>query len=107
MDWKHQAPPVFIRDETDFVRPRSREAANVTGHLPRFQSLIGRDCEHDEETFDVQQPVRPQDRFDEIIGRSASLPAMLDAVKIVAPTDSTALILGETGTGKELISQAI
>jgi len=45
--------------------------------------------------------------FDEIVGTSAALKAALSQVKIVASTESTVLILGETGTGKELIARAI
>jgi formate hydrogenlyase transcriptional activator len=105
MDWKQQVPPVFIPDEADYTQRRSPVAAKVAHHFARL--LIGRDCQPDEETFDLQGPVRPEDQFEDIIGRSASLRAMLEEVKIVAPTDSTVLILGETGTGKELIARAI
>lgn len=45
--------------------------------------------------------------FDEIIGRSASLMAVLKDAKVVAPTDSTVLLLGETGTGKELVARSL
>jgi transcriptional regulator with GAF, ATPase, and Fis domain len=45
--------------------------------------------------------------FDEIIGKSAALEFVLAEVERVAPTDSTVLVLGETGTGKELIARAI
>jgi formate hydrogenlyase transcriptional activator len=45
--------------------------------------------------------------FERIIGNSAALEAVLDQVEQVAPTDSTVLIEGETGTGKELIAHAI
>jgi formate hydrogenlyase transcriptional activator len=48
-----------------------------------------------------------QRNFEEVVGRSAALRALLKQVEIVAPTDSTVLILGETGTGKELIARAI
>src|SRR5271170_4308508 len=46
-------------------------------------------------------------RFDRIIGNSAALECVLDQVELVAPTDSTVLIEGETGTGKELIAHAV
>jgi len=45
--------------------------------------------------------------FEQIIGRSAALRSVLRQVEVVAPTDAGVLILGETGTGKELIAQAI
>jgi formate hydrogenlyase transcriptional activator len=45
--------------------------------------------------------------FEEIVGKSTALRGVLAKVKTVAPTDSTVLICGETGTGKELIAQAI
>ena len=48
-----------------------------------------------------------QNRFEGIVGSSHALRAVLDQVRIVAPTDSTVLIEGETGTGKEVISNAI
>lgn len=46
-------------------------------------------------------------RFEEIIGESPALKSLLKKVERVAPTDSTVLVLGETGTGKELIARAI
>ncbi len=46
-------------------------------------------------------------RFEQIIGRSPLLEAVLEQVEQVAPTDSTVLIHGETGTGKELIARAV
>ncbi|HET8921979.1 MAG TPA: sigma 54-interacting transcriptional regulator [Candidatus Acidoferrum sp.] len=48
-----------------------------------------------------------ENKFDEIIGNSPALEFVLAEVERVAPTDSTVLILGETGTGKELIARAI
>src|ERR1700741_925554 len=45
--------------------------------------------------------------FEEIVGTSPALRAVLSSVSNVAPTDSTVLITGETGTGKELIARAV
>jgi formate hydrogenlyase transcriptional activator len=52
-------------------------------------------------------PDRDQRRFEQVIGKSAALEAVFEQVECVAPTDSTVLIQGETGTGKELIARAI
>jgi formate hydrogenlyase transcriptional activator len=53
------------------------------------------------------EDVCAEDRFEEIIGNSAPLKFVLAEVRRVAPTDSTVLVLGETGAGKEVIAEAI
>jgi formate hydrogenlyase transcriptional activator len=59
-------------------------------------------------SFDVVGELSPnEDRFEGIIGQSSALRRVLNMVEQVAPGDSTVLLLGETGTGKELIARAI
>ena len=58
-------------------------------------------------TPDAAECGRSDSRFSEIIGTSAALRRVLQAVETVAPTDATVLLLGETGTGKEVIARAI
>jgi formate hydrogenlyase transcriptional activator len=60
-----------------------------------------------EERKHLEGDVRSNIEFDEIVGQSGSLRQVLDQVRTVAPSDATVLILGETGTGKELIARAI
>jgi formate hydrogenlyase transcriptional activator len=55
----------------------------------------------------LQEEIRKEHNFEEIVGNSKSLLEVLRRVETVAPTDSTVLILGETGCGKELIARAI
>jgi formate hydrogenlyase transcriptional activator len=55
----------------------------------------------------LQEELKSEYNFEEIIGSSPALHGALSKVRQVAPTDSTVLILGETGTGKELIARAI
>jgi formate hydrogenlyase transcriptional activator len=55
----------------------------------------------------LEDEIRTEMNFSQIIGNSSSLRRVLKHVETVAPTDSTVLIYGETGTGKELIARAI
>src|SRR4029077_9983473 len=55
----------------------------------------------------LENEIRLEHNFEEIIGNSPKLKAVLESVRIVAPADSTVLIHGETGTGKEVIARAI
>jgi formate hydrogenlyase transcriptional activator len=55
----------------------------------------------------AEDTVNPMPGFAGVVGRSAALQRTLREVEVVAPTDSGVLILGETGTGKELIARAI
>ena len=55
----------------------------------------------------LREEIQQEHNFGEIVGRGAALRQVLSRVEMVAPTNSTVLILGETGTGKELIARAI
>jgi formate hydrogenlyase transcriptional activator len=60
-----------------------------------------------EERLYLESEIRSEHSFEDIVGTGAALRKVLDQVAIVAPTDSTVLLHGETGTGKELIARAI
>jgi PAS domain S-box-containing protein len=60
-----------------------------------------------EQNLYLQEEIKGSNNFEEIVGQSPALTAVLDNVRRVAVTDSTVLIMGETGTGKELIARAI
>lgn len=60
-----------------------------------------------QEKLYLEEEIRSEMGFEEIIGNSAALKHVLQLVETVAPSDSTVLLLGETGTGKELIARAV
>ena len=75
-----------------------REALDEVGRL--------KDRLHAENVY-LQEEIRLQHNFGEIVGESGALKQVLHKVEQVAPTDTTVLILGESGTGKELIARAL
>jgi PAS domain S-box-containing protein len=60
-----------------------------------------------QENLYLQEEIKAAGNFEEIVGRSSSLTAVLDQVRAVGPTEASVLIQGETGTGKELIARAV
>jgi formate hydrogenlyase transcriptional activator len=65
------------------------------------------DVRLDQERVYFEPEMRGKAGFEQIIGRSPALKQVLELVETVAPSDSTVLLLGETGTGKELIARAV
>src|SRR5262249_8688469 len=61
----------------------------------------------EEERLYLESEIRSEYNFQDIVGKSATLRNVLDQIAIVAPTSSTVLLHGETGTGKELFARAI
>jgi formate hydrogenlyase transcriptional activator len=77
------------------------ENAMAYGHIAELTDKLAR------EKVYLEDEIRSELNFEEIIGKSDALRTVLQQVETVAPTDSTVLICGETGTGKELIARAI
>ncbi len=59
------------------------------------------------ESLYLQETLRSELNFEEIVGTSPAIQRVFSSIEMVAPTDSTVLLLGETGTGKELIARAL
>jgi formate hydrogenlyase transcriptional activator len=93
---------------------RYNPVLNEHGHIVRWFATATdiEDRKHAEErmrneTVALREDIVRSSMFEEIVGSSQALRKILEEVSMVAPTDSTVLILGETGTGKELIARAI
>jgi formate hydrogenlyase transcriptional activator len=106
---------VFCRTEPDGFRPRDVEvleaiaqpiAAAVANALA-FEEIARLSGRLQEENQVLRQELDERSMFEEIVGSSKPLRRMLDRIEKVAGTDSTVLITGETGTGKELVARAI
>jgi len=87
-----------------------KEGAAMAVHSLAFEDVRHQASRSSNElaSFDVACELRPNDtRFEGIVGKSLALRRVMQMVEHVAPGDSTVLLLGETGTGKELIARAI
>src|SRR5581483_8715140 len=83
---------------------RQRAEAELQAALEQVQALQKK---LEAENVYLQEEIRKEHNFEEIVGNSPALLEVLRKVETVAPTDSTVLIMGETGCGKELIARAI
>jgi len=95
----------YEKDETDFLEQAVRQVAlAVENALEYERALKERDKEATQKRY-FEQELRAD--FGNIVGDSPALRSALELVAVVAPTDSSTLIFGETGTGKELVARAI
>jgi len=83
---------------------RKRTQTELQGRLAEIEELKSR---LEAENVVLREEARATRGFDEIVGKSAALGRVLASVARVAPMDTTVLLLGETGTGKELLANAI
>jgi formate hydrogenlyase transcriptional activator len=83
---------------------RQRAETELQAALEQVQALQKK---LEAENVYLQEEIRKEHNFEEIVGNSPALLEVLRKVETVAPTDSTVLIMGETGCGKELIARAI
>lgn len=86
------------------VDDRKRAENELAKALEEIRHL--KDRLHEENTY-LQEEIRKEHNFEEILGNSPELLKLLGRVESVAPTDANVLINGETGSGKELIARAI
>jgi formate hydrogenlyase transcriptional activator len=85
----------------------ANQVALAVANMQSYEEIVELKSRLEKENVYLQEEIRTEHNFEEIIGNSPALLTVLRKVEQVAPTDSTVLIYGETGTGKELIARAI
>ena len=97
----------FKQADLDLLSQISTQIALALENAIAFGRLSASKARLEEERLYLESEIRSEYNFEDIVGRSAALRKVLDQISIVAPTASTVLLHGETGTGKELIARAI
>ena len=97
----------FTDGDLQFFAQAAGQVAIALENALSYQRIEELNARLAEEKVYLEDEIRTDNRFEEIVGQSRVLKAVLKQVETVAPTDSTVLIYGETGTGKELLARAI
>ena len=98
---------VYTEDEINFLMQVANQIAVAVENALAYSEVRSLRDKLAEERVYLRDEIRTERNFEEIVGKSAVLRRVLKNAETVAPTDSTVLIYGETGTGKELIARAI
>jgi formate hydrogenlyase transcriptional activator len=97
----------FAPEEVELLNQVAQQIALAVENALAYKQIAQLKDKLAEEKLYLEEEIQTEYNFEEIIGDSLALRAVLKEVRVVGPTDSTVLILGETGTGKELIARAL
>src|SRR6202035_4625385 len=97
----------FSQDDLPFLTKVAHQGAIAIENARTFGEVSDQKKQLALEKLYLENELRSELKFEEIIGRSEALRRVLEQVETVSPTDSTVLIYGETGSGKELIARAV
>ena len=98
---------IFTQEEIEFLSQVASQIAITLKNALEYGQVTETKQRLVEQKLYLEDEIRIERNFEEIIGNSPRLKDVLESVRTVAPADSTVLIQGETGTGKELIARAI
>ena len=101
------ADHAFSPDQFPLLTRVAGQIAIAVRNAMSYQRIEQLNAQLAREKLYLEDEIRSEHLFDEIIGRSRALHRVLREIETVAPTDSTVLISGETGSGKELVARAI
>ncbi len=102
-----RTPEVYAEEDGAFLQEVANQVALAFQNMLAFEEINRLKARLEQEKLYLQEEIKTERDFGRIIGRSVALRAVLRAVEMVAPTDATVLLTGETGTGKELVARAI
>jgi formate hydrogenlyase transcriptional activator len=107
LDIGRRCADAFSPEEAELLSEVAKQIAIAVENAQAYRQITELKDRLAKENVYLVEEVRTEHNFEEIVGESAALRRVLKEVETVAPTDSTVLVCGETGTGKELIARAL
>jgi formate hydrogenlyase transcriptional activator len=100
-------PGAFTQEDVDLLMRVANQVAIAIENALAYREIAELKNKLTDEKLYLEEEIRTEYTFEEIVGESPALKRVLSQVETVAATDSSVLVLGETGTGKEVIARAI
>jgi formate hydrogenlyase transcriptional activator len=100
-------PDAFSSDDLTLLQQLSTHVAIAIQNARAYEEIKVLKDELSEEKLYLEEEIRVSHNFADIVGESAAVRRVLQQIETVAPTDASVLLLGETGTGKELLARAL
>ncbi|MBZ5606366.1 MAG: sigma 54-interacting transcriptional regulator [Acidobacteriia bacterium] len=107
MSFASQSLDAYGPEDRELMEHIGRHVTIAVENALAFEKITELRKRIEDEKVYLEEEIRSEYRFDELVGNSAALRKVLKQIETAAPTDSTVLIQGETGTGKELVARAI
>jgi formate hydrogenlyase transcriptional activator len=107
LGWGSRQQAAYTAGNVEFLQQVAKQVAVAVENALAFDQIAELKEKLQTEKVYLEEEIRTDHNFEEIVGESPALRRVLKEVETVAPTDSTVLIRGETGTGKELIARAL
>jgi formate hydrogenlyase transcriptional activator len=107
LDMGRRREDPFSADEVELLSEVGKQIAIAVENANAYRQITELKDQLTKEKLYLEEEIRTEHDFEEIVGENSSLLRVLKQVETVAPTGSTVLICGETGTGKELIARAL
>ena len=97
----------FTSEDVELLSQVAQQVAIAVENALAYKQIAQLKDKLTEEKLYLEEEIQTNYNFEEIVGESRALKQVLKQIETVAPTDSTVLILGETGSGKELVARAL
>ena len=107
LDIASRSESAFTERDAELLTHIAKQIAIAVENALAYREISELKDKLAQEKLYLEEEIRSEMNFDQIVGDSPALRQVLELVETVAPSDSTVLLLGETGTGKELIARAI